>query len=256
MLIFRLRSKNEFKTVICRRARGEKKQNPELQKDGGIANAIRYIFASEQLKWLTIAAIVLGCANVAICNYFESIMSYGGMSTTAITKALYAFPFTRAAVILLCGIISDRAGRKIAASLASGICFVTFLLFICGVLLQWNPLLIGSMYGIFSGLFWTCNDILNMMAAESAPTQIRVSVQGAHAMLFFIGIGISYILTMGALIFFSNVPLVCLSIALPFTALTCIIILTKCRETKGIDLKQIKFEENKANKGVTAQCAV
>lgn len=220
------------------------KEKKQAKSEGGIINAIKNIFSSKQLRWLTIAAIALGCSNVAICNYFESIMSDGGMSTADITKALYVFPFTRAAVILISGVISDKLGRKTATALASGACFVTFLVFVLGVIFGWSPFIIGGMYGIFSGFFWTCNDILNIMAAESAPTQMRVSIQGAHGLLFYIGIGISYLITMGTLMLFSNVAIVCLCIALPFTALTCVIILVKCKETKGVDLKHIDFEKD------------
>ena len=80
---------------------------------------------------------------------------------------------------------------------------------------------------------------MNIMMTEKVPTDIRASVVGAEGLLVIIGLAVGYILVIVGMQFLP-VWLTCLIVALPCVAVAATILISKVRETKGVNLDEIK----------------
>ncbi len=213
-----------------------KKQKKEAQRNqAGVFNGVKYIFANEDTKMLIIAHIIFDTAMPAIALYFESSMHRAGMSTSDITKALFMVPVIYATITFLSGFIADKAGRKTTVTLFSVTCVAGYILFVVGILNNWNPYLIGSFAGLYQGSYWIGRDYMNVMMTEKVPTDIRASVVGAEGLLVIIGLAVGYITT---IISMTVMPIwwACLMVSIPTVSAAAIIFTLKVKETKGANL--------------------
>ena len=217
-----------------------KKQQKEAQRNqSGVFNGVKYIFANKDTKMLIIAHIIFDAAMPAIALYFESSMHRAGMSTSDITKALFMVPVIYASITFLSGFVADKAGRKTTVTLFSATCVLGYILFVAGILNGWNPYLIGSLAGLYQGSYWIGRDYMNVMMTEKVPTDIRASVVGAEGLLVIIGLALGYgvtILGMTAMSIWNA----CLVVAIPTVTVAAIIFTLKVKETKGVNLDEIK----------------
>lgn len=213
-----------------------KKQKKEAQRNqAGVFNGVKYIFANKDTRMLIIAHIIFDTAMPAIALYFESSMHRAGMSTSDITKALFMVPVIYAAITFLSGFIADKAGRKTTVTLFSVTCVAGYILFVVGILNNWNPYLIGSFAGLYQGSYWIGRDYMNVMMTEKVPTDIRASVVGAEGLLVIIGLAVGYITT---IISMTVMPIwwACLMVSIPTVSVAAIIFTLKVKETKGANL--------------------
>ena len=213
-----------------------KKQKKEAQRNqAGVFNGVKYIFANKDTKMLIIAHIIFDAAMPAIALYFESSMHRAGMSTSDITKALFMVPVIYATITFLSGFIADKAGRKTTVTLFSVTCVAGYILFVVGILNNWNPYLIGSFAGLYQGSYWIGRDYMNVMMTEKVPTDIRASVVGAEGLLVIIGLAVGYITT---IISMTVMPIwwACLMVSIPTVSIAAIIFTLKVKETKGANL--------------------
>ena len=125
-----------------------KKQKEAQRNQSGVFNGVKYIFANKDTKRLIISHIIFDSAMPAIALYFESSMHKVGMSTSDITKALFMVPVVYAAITFLSGFIADKLGRKATVTGFSVICIAGYSLFVAGILLGWNPYLVGAFAGL------------------------------------------------------------------------------------------------------------
>ncbi len=223
--------------------RQKEKESKKLQKQAqrnqsGVFNGVKYIFANKDTKMLIISHIIFDSAMPAIALYFESSMHRAGMSTSAITKALFMVPVIYAAITFLSGFIADRAGRKTTVTLFSLTCVAGYILFVAGILKGWNPYLVGSFAGLYQGSYWIGRDYMNVMMTEKVPTDIRASVVGAEGLLVIIGLVVGY----GAIIagmMLMPIWWACLAISIPAVTVAAIMFVLKVKETKGANLDEI-----------------
>ena len=214
-------------------------QRPEKETKVGVFPAIKYCFTNNKdLRALTIIYILIGLANTALGSYYESIMHTGGMATADITKAEGVYPFVYALIILVGGMLSDKFGRKASSAFWGYLCAATFFLFVIGSNNGWNPYLIGALFGLYLGSYYTCQDYMWFMAGEKVPTEIRGSVVGALNLLKFGGIIVGMIILLTGMQFI-NVGIICGIIATPCLLLCASLVLTKVKDTKGVDLENI-----------------
>ena len=216
-----------------------KKQQKEAQRNqSGVFNGVKYIFSNKDTKMLIIAHIVFDAAMPAIALYFESSMHRAGMSTGDITKALFMVPVIYASITFLSGFIADKAGRKATVTLFSSTCVIGYVLFVAGILMGWNPYLVGSLAGLYQGSYWIGRDYMNVMMTEKVPTDIRASVVGAEGLLVIIGLAVGYLTT---IIGMTIMPIwwACLAISVPAVAVAAVIFALKVKETKGANLDEI-----------------
>ena len=217
-----------------------RKQQKEAQRNqSGVFNGVKYIFANKDTKMLIISHIIFDAAMPAIALYFESAMNQAGMSTAETTKALFMVPVVYASITFLSGILADKWGRKTTVTLFSTTCVIGYILFVAGILLGWNPYLIGSFAGLYQGSYWIGRDYMNVMMTEKVPTDIRASVVGAEGLLVIIGLVVGFA---SATIGIALIPIwwACLAVAIPSVTVAAIIFTLKVKETKGANLDEIK----------------
>ncbi len=218
----------------------QNKQKKEAQRNqSGVFNGVKYIFSNKDTKMLIIAHIIFDAAMPAIALYFESAMHRAGMSTSEITKALFMVPVIYATITFLSGFIADRFGRKTTVTLFSTLCVTGYILFVAGILKGWNPYLIGSLAGLYQGSYWIGRDYMNVMMTEKVPTDIRASVVGAEGLLVIIGLAVGYLSTILGMMAMS-IWWACLAVAVPTVAAAAAIFTLKVKETKGVNLEEIK----------------
>ena len=225
----------------------ERQEEAELKKakkearrnQSGVFNGVKYIFSSEDTKMLIISHIIFDSAMPAIALYFESSMHRAGMSTGAITKALFMVPVIYASITFLSGFIADKLGRKVTVTLFSSTCVIGYILFVAGILLSWNPYLIGALAGLYQGSYWIGRDYMNVMMTEKVPTDIRASVVGAEGLLVIIGLALGYGITILSML---KLPIwwACLIISVVAVTVSAVMFTLKVKETKGVNLDEIE----------------
>lgn len=217
-----------------------KKQQKEAQRNqAGVFNGVKYIFAHKDTKMLIISHIIFDSAMPAIALYFESSMHRAGMSTSDITKALFMVPVIYASITFLSGFVADKLGRKTTVNLFSVTCVAGYCLFVAGILLGWNPYLVGALAGLYQGSYWIGRDYMNVMMTEKVPTDIRASVVGAEGLLVIIGLAVGYILTIVGMTVM-DIWWACLAISVPAVSVAAIMFALKVKETKGVNLDEIE----------------
>lgn len=217
----------------------QKKQKQAQRNQSGVFNGVKYIFSNKDTKSLIISHIIFDSAMPAIALYFESAMYGVGMSTSDITKALFMVPVIYASITFLSGFIADKFGRKATVTGFSITCIVGYCLFVAGILLGWNPYLIGSFAGLYQGSYWIGRDYMNVMMTEKVPTDIRASVVGAEGLLVIIGLVVGYgAAVLGMLKF--PIWWVCLAISVVAVGVAAVMFVTQVKETKGVSLDEIK----------------
>ena len=217
----------------------QKQQKQAQRNQSGVFNGIKYIFANKDTKMLIISHIIFDSAMPAIALYFESSMHKVGMSTADITKALFMVPVVYATITFLSGFIADKLGRKVTVTGFSTTCVVGYILFVAGILLGWNPYLIGAFAGLYQGSYWIGRDYMNVMMTEKVPTDIRASVVGGEGLLVIIGLAVGYILAIVGMIFFP-IWWVCLAISVVAVSVAAVMFTLKVKETKGVNLDEIE----------------
>ncbi len=216
-----------------------KQQKQAQRNQSGVFNGVKYIFANKDTKLLIISHIIFDAAMPAIALYFESSMHRAGMSTAEITKALFMVPVIYASITFLSGFIADKWGRKTTVTLFSCLCVSGYALFVSGILCGWNPLLVGSLAGLYQGSYWIGRDYMNVMMTEKVPTDIRASVVGAEGLLVIIGLAVGYVMTIVGMTVMS-IWWACLAVALPAVIVAAVMFTARVKETKGTDLDEIQ----------------
>lgn len=218
-----------------------KQQKKAERNKSGVFNAVKYIFANKDTKYLMLAHIVFDSGMPAIALYYESSMHIAGMSTADITKSMFVLPIVYACLTFLSGFVADTIGRKKLVVGASVLSATGFILFAVGINNLWNPYLIGGFCGLYQGCYWIGRDYMGIMMTEKVPTDIRASVVGAEGLLVIIGLAVGYILAIiGMLVM--PVYLTCLIIAVPVVIIAAIMLALHVKETKGANLDEIGGE--------------
>ena len=143
-----------------RMARAASEKQKDANAQGGVMAALRYIFASKQLR--------------------------------RVDTVLIIYPFVWGVVTFICGYLSDLLGRKKSSIVFNITAVFGVALFGLGVILGWPVWLIAGGYGLYVGTLWSVSDTLCLvMPAESSPTAMRASVMGTTSLLIGIGMGLS-----------------------------------------------------------------
>lgn len=246
-LIF-LRESNMFiKSQIdyLKTPQGERKKDKQgrEEKKSGLIKGMKYMFGNPQMRSISIGMIVLMTAVVPVTAYYEPFMKYSGMSDGQITTVLFVQPLIMSGVYLLCGLFADLVGRKKTAFLFALLCLAMSVCFVTLVSAGASPALIGVVFGLLIGSFWSTSNVLGMLYIESTPTEIRGAVTGAQAYVMLAG-QLSSLLLYTVLIGFMQLGAFKLLFAIPGLVIAPIIIMVKVKETKGTDLEAVGRVEN------------
>ncbi len=229
------------------------------QEQGGLISGLKMCLTNKQLLWIVISNGLL-MFGMIITNYYETVMTYGysipfveelgqaaaaDMATAFATKALFIFPFSSAALQLIPGFIADKWGRRVSAMVMALISLVTYLLFYIGCTKQWNPYAVGALCGAAIGSYWSSGDMVSLIASESAPTNMRVSVTTVSSLLSGVIYGVSMLATMILINIYGDakIGIITAIVAMTGTAVGLVLMFAKVKDTKGIDLSAVTGSE-------------
>lgn len=207
-------------------------------KAGGLGKAFKYIFANRQPRMIMIAVSFQLLAVMAFYGYYEAIMTTSGMTTDQVTQALLVYPITSAVFSLLSGFIADKLGRKPAALIYSILAFLGLIAFIFTAQRNVSPYIVGLIYGLQIGCFWSFGGLIGLVFGESVPTEIRSTAIAAKGLISVVisliaGIGISILVN------FVDLATLCLVWGAVTVGISIILFSMTVKETKGVDLEQI-----------------
>lgn len=234
----------------------EEAQKKAQDAQGGLIAALKFGLKHKQLRWVFICFALAGIGCIGSLDY-QTIMTYcyaqsihGGItdeflnlvSINEVTQALILFPIGSALAQLIMGFISDLKGRKTAAITVAAVCLVSFVGFTFGAKYNiLNPSIVGFLCGAFVGSYYSTNDVLIMMASESAPTNLRSSTSSAQTVVGFAGYAVAYLFYVPITMIFGNasIPTVALCLLVPGFILTLIALIKNTHDTKGVDLDAV-----------------
>ncbi len=222
-----------------REAQAKKDAENATSENGGVFNALRFIFTNKQLRWIMIAGFIF-FATTFYTSYYTTVLE-GAMGTDMVSTMLVVYPFFNGIMTILAGMFSDKLGRKRVCLVLGSVTIIGLLVFIMACRMGLGPIVAGIGYGCSIGGLWSMSDTLILtMPAESSPSGMRSSVMGTISVLIgagmfigqfaFIGINALDIIPMDALF---------LIICVPFMLLSLLILMTKVKETSGVDLEKV-----------------
>ncbi len=209
-------------------------------EEGGVWKALKFIFRNRQLRWILIAGFLF-FATTFYTSYYATVLE-GAMSTELVATAMIIYPLVNGLVTILSGFFSDRMGRKKVCLLLGSLALGGLLLFVLACRLHWGPVAAGVFYGCSIGGLWSMSDtIILTMPAESSPSGMRSSVMGTISVMIGAGMFIGQALFL-VLQNFVPMDVLFLAICVPFMALSLLVLMTKVKETKYVDLDNITAE--------------
>lgn len=239
--------------------KAEEAKKKAQDSQGGLIDALKFGFKHKQLRWVFICFALAGVGVVGSMNY-QAILSHGYamsvygsntkefldlVSVNEVSQALVLYPIGMALAQVIMGFISDKKGRKAAAITVATNCVISFVVFALGAKMNLNPSLVGFFCGTFVGSYYSTNDVLIMMASESAPTNLRSSATSAQTVVGFAGYAVGFVTnTILALIFGDGViGTVALCLLVPSFIVTLFALVKKTHDTKGLDLNTVTGTE-------------
>ncbi|MBQ8766530.1 MAG: MFS transporter [Clostridia bacterium] len=222
---------------------------------GGLITALKFSMQHKQLRWIFICFALAGIGVIGSLDY-QTIISYGYaesvhgsyadeflnlVSLNQVTSALILFPFGSAIAQVIMGFVSDLKGRKAAAITVAANCLVCFIGFTLGAKMNLNPYVVGFLSGAFVGSYYSTNDVLIMMASESAPTNLRSSSLSAQTIIGIIGYALAYIIYIPITMIFGNASIgtVALCLLVPSFAATLIALVKNTHDTRNVDMDTV-----------------
>lgn len=220
-----------------RKERAEQDKKSGTAEEGGVFHALKFIFKNRQLRWILIAGFLF-FATTFYTSYYATVLE-GSMTTDLVAVALIIYPLVNGAVTIVSGFFSDRLGRKKACLILGGLALLGLLAFVAACRLHWGPVAAGIAYGCSIGGLWSMSDTLILtMPAESSPSGMRASVMGTISVMIGAGMFIGQALFI-VLQNFVSMDLLFLFICAPFMAVSLLVLMTRVKETKDVDLDAV-----------------
>lgn len=238
----------------------EKLRKTAQDSQGGVIDALKFGFSHKQLRWVFICFALAGIGVIGSMNY-QAILTHGYaqsiygsnakefldlVSVNEVSQALILYPIGMALSQVIMGFISDKKGRKAAAITVASNCVISFVIFALGARMNFlTPEIIGFFCGIFVGSYYSTNDVLIMMASESAPTNLRSSATAAQTVVGFAGYAVGFLTNMVLALIFGDgiIGTVALCLLVPSFVVTIYALVKKTHDTKGIDLETVTGTE-------------
>lgn len=213
------------------------KKQSQQQNNGGIGKAFGFIFKNKQMRWVFFSLLLFRFAIPAFATYYEAIMTSNNMGTDAVSLALIFMALACGVARLAAGYVSDKLGRKKAATIFSITTIVTLIVFILCAKSGVSPVVVGILLGFSTGSYWTIGDQIGLMMNESAPTSIRGSVTAAAGLLQ-VFVAIAAMIFAGVMISFVDLSLFCVIYGTVVLAIAAACLIFKVKETNGINLNE------------------
>ena len=255
-----IESRIRYLSMTEEELQAEKLRKTAQDSQGGIIDALKFGFSHKQLRWVFICFALAGIGVVGSMNY-QAILTHGYaqsiygsnakefldlVSVNEVSQALILYPIGMALSQVIMGFISDKKGRKAAAITVAVNCVVSFVIFALGARMNFlTPEIIGFFCGTFVGSYYSTNDVLIMMASESAPTNLRSSATAAQTVVGFAGYAVGFLTNMVLALIFDDgiIGTVALCLLVPSFVVTIYALIKKTHDTKGIDLDKVTGTE-------------
>lgn len=255
-----IESRIRYLSMTEEELQAEKLRKTAQDSQGGIIDALKFGFSHKQLRWVFICFALAGIGVVGSMNY-QAILTHGYaqsiygsnakefldlVSVKEVSQALILYPIGMALSQVIMGFISDKKGRKAAAITVAVNCVASFVIFALGARMNFlTPEIIGFFCGTFVGSYYSTNDVLIMMASESAPTNLRSSATAAQTVVGFAGYAVGFLTNMVLALIFDDgiIGTVALCLLVPSFVVTIYALIKKTHDTKGIDLDKVTGTE-------------
>ena len=230
--------------------REEEKKLAEQDKTkaGGIKGAWNYIIHTPQLRWIAIILLIFQVA-VGVVGYENEAMGAGLQPDNFNSMFHIIEPIIYAIFAFGSGFISDWFGRKKSCLIFGVVGALGELGFVlCAKLMDYSisqTVLLSICNGLMYGGLWSLSDCLFLvMPSESTPTHIRASVGGLITYTGGVGkiIGLAVGIILPPLLGSNNICFFQLFVFVPIMILSVILLMTKVKETKGIDMDNVEEE--------------
>ena len=236
--------------------KAEEAKKKAQDSQGGIIDALKFGFKHKQLRWIFICFALAGLGVVGSMNY-QAILTHSYaqsiynsnakeflelVSNNQVDAALVLYPIGMALSQVIMGFISDKKGRKAAAITVAANCVASFVIFtVCARTNSLTPSIVGFFCGAFVGSYYSTNDVLIMMASESAPTHLRSSATAAQTFVGFAGYAIAYLVNMILALKFGDgiIGTVALCFLVPSFVITLIALIKNTHDTRDVDLDTV-----------------
>ncbi|MBR5341921.1 MAG: MFS transporter [Erysipelotrichaceae bacterium] len=227
----------------------EKENEEEAKKKNvSVLDAFKFIFTNKQTRAIAIVALLMAFSTGYTGKYQPMITAgkYNGVMTAdAVNIILMFYPVINGIFTMIGGFITDSLGRKKSALILGLWASLGLAVFAYGCIRPLNPYLIGLAYGISIAGLWSISDMIYfVITSESTPTEMRASVVGSMQLIGMFGTGFNMIYNnvVTMLAGSTNLPIVLTVAYLPLMAISLIIMILKVKETKGVDLDNIKVD--------------
>lgn len=255
-----IESRIRYLSMTEEELQAEKLRKTAQDSQGGVIDALKFGFSHKQLRWVFICFALAGIGVIGSMNY-QAILTHGYaqsiygsnakefldlVSVKEVSQALILYPIGMALSQVIMGFISDKKGRKVAAITVAVNCVVSFVIFALGARMNFlTPEIIGFFCGTFVGSYYSTNDVLIMMASESAPTNLRSSTTAAQTVVGFAGYAVGFLTNMVLALIFGDgiIGTVALCLLVPSFVVTIYALIKKTHDTKGIDLETVTGTE-------------
>lgn len=255
-----IESRIRYLSMTEEELQAEKLRKTAQDSQGGVIDALKFGFSHKQLRWVFICFALAGIGVIGSMNY-QAILTHGYaqsiygsnakefldlVSVKEVSQALILYPIGMALSQVIMGFISDKKGRKAAAITVAVNCVVSFVIFALGARMNFlTPEIIGFFCGTFVGSYYSTNDVLIMMASESAPTNLRSSTTAAQTVVGFAGYAVGFLTNMVLALIFGDgiIGTVALCLLVPSFVVTIYALIKKTHDTKGIDLETVTGTE-------------
>lgn len=212
---------------------------------GGFFRSFGFIFKHRQTRAIFFVSALTACGMV-FSKHYSTMLNYQALTRTDIGIVATVFPLVQAVFAVPFGLLSDKIGRKFSYILSMSIAVIAFPIFVYGASTGIDPIILGLIYGMTAGGYWTARGTLQFnMMSESSPTHMRASIVSILGIFATVNYAV-YNIILGAL---SN-KLAHGDVRLPYTigfmvvaVLAVLLFAFRVRETKDVDLDRITGEE-------------
>jgi MFS family permease len=235
--------KNQIEYLSTPYEKRKKDGKDREERKSGIGAAFRLCFKNRQIRWLMTAAFFAFAASTGITANYEMFMTAdAGMTTQAVTAALTFQIIAMGISQLITGLLADFIGRKPTIALFTAVVALALILFVVLTPMGIAPWIVGVLLGLLIGCFWNVTDLIGMIIAESAPTELRGSSFAVQGLVSLASLVLSTAST-AVLLGFTNLGSAKIIVGLPGIITALAVVLLKTKETKGADLEKAGREE-------------
>ena len=231
-----------------RTAKEEAEKEEEKKHAVSVWSSFKFIFKNKQTRWIAIVALLMAFSTGYTAKYqpmLELGKSNGILTTDAVNIVLMFFPVINGIFTMIGGFITDSLGRKKSALILGLWAAMGLAVFAYGCIAPLDPYVMGLAYGISIAGLWSISDMIYfVITSESTPTEMRASVVGSMQLIGMFGMGFNMIYNnVVQAVAGDKLPTVLTIAYLPLMAISLIIMMLKVKETKGVDLDNIKVDE-------------